>query len=196
MSIPIVLKDLPQVIRKQRPDGKWVFRWSDQDDKTWYLPGLLPKRFDEAPKERVRAPLQILFNFNNNNRSYVIDARGIKAMSGEPPVSDAEKEIIKNLSAEETATYIELYRKTMSLPYGDPTLEALIDWIDNVVSDKQLRHDLEMTRRNLVSQAATEKFFAENLPNTWCCPTCKRLIAKETLYKYSVCPGCGSAIQQ
>ncbi len=174
------LGSLPQLKRKQTPlkmkiDGRevpagtWVFQWSDTKKDEWAF---------------------------NNNRSYVIDNRGIKRISGEPPVSDAEKQVIKNLSVEDTQKYVEQYRKMLGLPYGDPKLEALIDWIDSIVGDREAKERADSVLRIKEMATATEKFYEENLPNTWVCKTCKRLVARESLYKHKFCPGCGAKIEQ
>jgi len=202
------LGSLPQLKRKQTPlkmkiDGRevpagtWVFQWSDTKKDEWHLPNSAElKRYDEAPLESIRPPFQILMNAFNNNRSYVIDNRGIKRISGEPPVSDAEKQVIKNLSVEDTQKYVEQYRKMLGLPYGDPKLEALIDWIDSIVGDREAKERADSLLRIKEMATATEKFYEENLPNTWVCKTCKRLVARESLYKHKFCPGCGAKIEQ
>ncbi len=186
--------DYSKLPRKRDPKtGTILFQFDTPNGKQWLT---------SAPSvtiERVRDLPQILAAFDakvmGHEGTFVPSIGRTIYPEGSP--TEAEIKVVRKATPDQLISAIETVRVSMwSRTYSmeSQRMFDLQSWIVRVQNDEDTKNRLLLQQKQKEAESAQTAFFRQSMKNTYVCPKCDRLIARETVHKYTNCPGCNEVI--
>jgi len=101
------LGSLPQIVRKQRPDGVWVFKYSDEPDTAWRT------QIKQRPDDFTVKPRAVNDILQSHKYGMVVPTYdpivGRYSVGAYGPTTDEEKKILREMPWDQLKPHVERY---------------------------------------------------------------------------------------